>query len=117
MGTSFSGPIPPPALLSGYEEICKGAADRIIKMAEGQMSHRHKIEKRVIDSNIKHEGIGMWLAFFLSAGLMVAGFILLLLEKHAAVAYLAIFGPAVFNVGNYIYNKGKENSLKREDDK
>ena len=114
VGASFSGPIPPPAILAGYENIHKGAADRIIKMAEDQLSHRHTIEKNVINSNIKNEGKGMLLTFILNIVLMVAGFILLLFDKSIA-GYFAIFVPTVFNVGNYIYNKGRENSVKKED--
>ena len=30
----FSGPLPPPELLEGYERILTGAADRILRMAE-----------------------------------------------------------------------------------
>lgn len=43
--TSFSGPLPHPDLLAGYEISVPGAADRIIKMAEEEQSHRHLIEK------------------------------------------------------------------------
>ncbi len=43
--TSFSGPIPPPELLSKYDEIIPNGADRILKMAESQSSHRQYIER------------------------------------------------------------------------
>lgn len=32
--SEFSGPMPPPSILSGYEKILPGAADRILSMAE-----------------------------------------------------------------------------------
>nr|DAR22085.1 MAG TPA: putative membrane protein [Caudoviricetes sp.] len=41
----FSGPIPPPEILSGYEQIHPGFADRIISMAEKQSAHRQGLEK------------------------------------------------------------------------
>lgn len=42
---TFSGPIPPPELLGKYAEIIPNGADRILKMAESQSSHRQHIEK------------------------------------------------------------------------
>ena len=34
--SEFSGPIPPPSIIKGYEEILPGSADRILAMAEKQ---------------------------------------------------------------------------------
>ena len=42
---SFSGPLPPPNVLSAYEDLLPGAADRIITMAEKQLEHRMYLEK------------------------------------------------------------------------
>ena len=43
---SFSGPIPPPAILGEYEKIHAGLADRIMKMAESQSEHRKYLERK-----------------------------------------------------------------------
>jgi uncharacterized membrane protein len=40
------GPLPSPEQLRIYEQVLPGAADRIVKMAEAQISHRHSIERR-----------------------------------------------------------------------
>ena len=40
----FSGPLPPPAVLQGYEDIVLGAANRILEMAERQSKHRQQLE-------------------------------------------------------------------------
>lgn len=45
-----SGPIPDPMTLERYDQILPGAAERIIKMAEDQSTHRREIEKIVIIS-------------------------------------------------------------------
>ena len=37
--SEFSGPIPPPNIMRGYEEILPGAADRILSMAERQIEY------------------------------------------------------------------------------
>ena len=37
---SFSGPLPPPAMFSAYEDVLPGGADRIMKMAEKEQNYR-----------------------------------------------------------------------------
>jgi uncharacterized membrane protein len=43
---SFTGPIPHPDILRGYEDVCPGAADRLISMAEKYGEHRREMERR-----------------------------------------------------------------------
>lgn len=50
---SYSGPLPPPAALKQYEDITAGLADRIVQMAESEMTHRHQIEAKAIDADIR----------------------------------------------------------------
>lgn len=38
--SEFSGPIPPPSIIKGYEDILPGTAERIVAMAENQAKHR-----------------------------------------------------------------------------
>lgn len=45
---TFSGPVPPPAILNGYNEIVPGAAERILAMAEADALHRREIEAACI---------------------------------------------------------------------
>lgn len=49
---SFSGPLPPPRLLKEYEEASPGSADRIIRMAETEETHRQAIETRALEATI-----------------------------------------------------------------
>ena len=109
----FSGPLPPPSILQGYEQACQGAAGRIIKLAEDQSGHRQKIENKVICSKIANERTSMFLSFYLTGGLLVAGIILLVLDKQVP-GYLSLFGPMIFHAGNYLSTK---NSEKTEIDK
>ncbi|MGR3218949.1 MAG: DUF2335 domain-containing protein [Candidatus Anammoxibacter sp.] len=41
---AFSGPIPPPNILSGYEKIESGLANRIVIMAENESIHRRQLQ-------------------------------------------------------------------------
>lgn len=64
--TSYSGPIPPPEMLERFNELIPRGAHRILKMAEKQQDHRHKLEEKVITSDIRRSWGG------LAAGLVVA---------------------------------------------
>lgn len=114
--TLFVGPLPDPQTLQGYEQACRGAANRIIKMAENQSEHRQKIEDKVISSNVKNERTAMFLSFILTGGLAIIGAGLLVLDKQIA-GYISLFGPSVFHAGNYVYRKyvEKTESKKREE--
>lgn len=112
----FSGPLPHPDTLQKYEQICPGAANRIIKMAEGQTNHRQKLESRVVDSNIRNERKGMHYSFILTGGFMLIGGVLLMFDKQAA-GYLSLFGPVIFQAGNYGYKKYKEQQVPKKNDK
>ncbi len=42
--STFSGPMPPPSVLEGYERLVHGAAERILAMAESDAKHQQEIE-------------------------------------------------------------------------
>ncbi len=78
----YSGPIPHPEILSGYDNIVPGSADRLIIMAEREMEHRHKMESEIVEAEIRDSHIGM-----------VFGFSLGILSLIAAVVAI-IFAPS-----------------------
>lgn len=60
----FSGPIPPPSIIEGYERVLPGSADRIITMAEKQSEHRQKMEEKMISAESRDSLLGVIFAFF-----------------------------------------------------
>lgn len=48
---AFSGPIPHPTILKGYEEVLPGSADRILSMTEKEGEHRRKIETELVKND------------------------------------------------------------------
>jgi len=52
---AFQGPIPPPQVLKGYDQLIPGAADRILTMAENQSAHRRQMETKVVDGQIEDD--------------------------------------------------------------
>lgn len=103
---SFSGPLPPPDFLRQYDAVVPGLADRIVRMAEKQETHRHGLEKQVVAAEIKRAYLGM------ASGLLVALFGLTIggiLLYHEKVVVGSIFagGTLVSIVGVFVYGVGQ----------
>jgi uncharacterized membrane protein len=49
ISSHFQGPVPPPDILAGYDNIHEGLADRIIALAEKETAHRHTMEEMTLN--------------------------------------------------------------------
>ncbi|HNR41060.1 MAG TPA: DUF2335 domain-containing protein [Bacteroidales bacterium] len=112
---SYSGPIPAPEALEKYNQIIPDGADRIMKMAENQSSHRIKIEETVISGQVKQSSrgqiFGLIIAFF-TLGSAVA----LAMFGHEAVACV-LGGSTVISLATVFVIGKKEQRLKLEEKK
>lgn len=84
--SEFSGPIPPPNIIAGYEEVVPGAADRIIQMAEKQAAHRQSIEQMAAKIEARDSLLGILFAFILGIGSIVACIVVVLTVRENAGA-------------------------------
>lgn len=66
-------PLPPPDILSRYDEIVPGATDRLLRMVEDESSHRRKLENRQLDSEIAEAHRGQWMAFVITVFTIAIG--------------------------------------------
>ncbi len=83
---AMQGPLPPPDILSGYDAIVPGAAERILAMAEKQNDHRIEMEQGLLSHQTRNERAGLRYAFLLAlAGLVLVGIL----------AWRGAIGPAV----------------------
>ena len=100
--TIYQGPLPPPENFAAYERVLLGAADRILKMAENQATHRQAMERRALVGDIIKSMMGTALAYITFGGSMFGAVYLLLHDKPiqnlaAFIAALgAAFGPKVY---------------------
>ena len=78
---SYQGPIPRPQDFAEYERVLPGAADRILKMAENQATHRQGMERSALRGDIAKSMMGTVLAYITFAGSMYGAVYLLLNDK------------------------------------
>lgn len=112
----FARPLPHPDTFARYEQICKGSAKRILKMAEKQSHHRQVLENKVVSTETRNETIGMIFSFIITLALMALGAYLIMNDKEIT-GYISFFSPAIFHAGVFVYNKYKSNKDQKENNK
>jgi uncharacterized membrane protein len=98
----FQGPLPHPQLLEGYEKIVPGSAERILKMAEEQQTHRHGMERQALQVESRNSFAGIICAFVIGIVTVVCGS----LVAYSGVQWqgYAISGTGLVSlVGTFIY--------------
>lgn len=98
-----SGPIPPPEDLRIYEEICPGAADRIIAMAEKEQQNRHTNEQSLVTSVSKGNLRGITWAGTISMVIVIGGIMCIMSNHGVAGAFLGVSGLAGI-IGTFLKN-------------
>lgn len=74
--TQWQGPLPPPAALSGFNDVVDGGAERIFSEWEKETAHRRKYEHRALTAQISERIGSRILAFLFSAiALGTAGYV------------------------------------------
>jgi len=85
----FSGPLPPPQLLTAYNDAFPGCAERIVAMAEKQAEHRQQLEKSVVQNNCRAQSFGQIFAFILSL-IVLGGGVYVLAQGKSIAGFSAI---------------------------
>ena len=63
MATGFSGPLPPPQIIEGYNSVIPNAGEKILQMAIDQGNHRRFIETKIVEAQIDIQKRGQSFAF------------------------------------------------------
>lgn len=97
----FSGPIPHPEIIKGYEKVLPGSADRIISMAENQSKHRQDLEKMMVRAEVRDSLLGILFAFALGLSCIAASIVIVVTVPETAGAIAsALFG--ITGIGSII---------------
>lgn len=102
--SAFRGPLPPPSILRGYEDIVPGSAAKIIDWADSEREHRHRTETTIVHAETTRDLRGQILAAIVAlTGFSVAGLALFL--DHAGVAALITAMDIGGMVAAFIYGR------------
>lgn len=99
----YHGPIPPPALLKQYNEIIPDAAERILRMAEGEQAHRHNSVNWMVRSSVIRRILGLIFGVAIVAAILYESYILAMADHDTLAGTLVtvtIIGLAVIFVLN-----------------
>lgn len=116
----YSGPLPHPEILGGYEKVLPGSADRILKMAEKQLDHRISNENKLVnaENQIRLFGLitGFLIAIFGLGGAVYLGYNGKTLESGIMSGGTLVGLVTVFVKGSNNNNQEKEKIVPNQDD-
>lgn len=94
VAAEYSGPIPPPNILAGYDQINPGFADRVMQLSEREQEHQHKSDDTIIKYIHSETITSLWLGSILSALLMLIGAFMILKSPSNVAIVIAgsLFG-------------------------
>jgi uncharacterized membrane protein len=97
---SHIGPLPPPDVIRGYDDIYPGAASQLFRGLEIEQTHRHNLENRALNADIGDSKRKDFISFVTAVvGLIVAGFCI----YSGATAIGAILAGAIVLGGAAIW--------------
>jgi len=105
--SQFSGPLPPPEELAKYDRILPGSADRIIRMAEQQSTHRQDLESVVIGANASNQKWGLICAFIVAMSAIWGG-VWISLKGMSGAGLTAIITALAALVAVFVYGKSQQ---------
>lgn len=103
---SVRGPLPAASELNAYNAAAPNAADRIIKMAEQQASHRQRLERAQVVATIRDQYLGLVLGFLVCLAGIGAGAYVAVNGAPLAGSALS-FGALASLVGTFVYGSRK----------
>ena len=110
---TYSGPLPTASELGKYEQICQGAADRIISMAEKQAEHRQNIETIAIKAATERSVLGVKYAYRIALGAFLLSGVCFYFDH--AIAGGVIFGGTLLSIISAFIYGTSSNRQEREE--
>lgn len=111
-GQQYSGPVPPPEILHGFEQIVPGSAERILVMAEENGKHQREMENKALQVAFRTVLIGQVFGLVIGVLAFITCIVALYLgsEKTAmTIGGVTITGlVAVFVTGRFKKSKNSE---------
>jgi uncharacterized membrane protein len=88
---SHAGPLPQPEALAKYENVLPGLAERIVRMAENQSSHRIKLEDVTVNSQLGESKRGQLFGLIVGIFALMVALALGLSGQGIAASFIGSF--------------------------
>ena len=111
---SFEGPLPPPAVLEGYERVLPGSAERILRMAEQQAEHRRVVFTTLVEADTSRARWGLWLGAVVAVAFILAATAMVLAGQTVAGTIVAT-ADLLGIVGVFVYGTRRRARLMAPD--
>jgi len=111
----FSGPLPAPQMLEGYDRVLPGLAGRIVERWERESDHRQHIEKAVVRSRISIQSRGQIIGAIISVIVLAAGIVFVATGRDTT-GLVAILAPLAVLVGAFVYGEVKSRAERARED-
>lgn len=91
VSAQWAGPLPPPNVLSGFNDVVENGAERVFRMAEKEQEHRISYERAELEATRRDFRRGQVIGSLLALGCVAASVYSIYLGAHPAVS-IALVG-------------------------
>lgn len=109
--TFFSGPLPPPEILTQYDQILPGIANRFLQEPHIEAEHRRALLKYSVEQQVSIKKRGQNLAFSLAVFCLLGAFTCIIFGYNIA-AFTTLLLPLGTFVSMFIQSKIQKEDLK-----
>ena len=102
VSSQWVGPLPPPSVLSGFNEVIENGAERIFQMAEKEQIHRISYENAELEARRKDFRLGQYIGASLAITCVLASLASVVLNAHPSVSIALVSLPIMALIGKII---------------
>jgi len=113
--THFSGPLPHPEIMAGYEHTLAGSAERILKMTEEAQRHRHAMEKASLQGAIRFDLLG-WASSTVITILVLIGSFTLINQGQSVFGVAGVIAAAAALVATFLRTRKQDQTPGEDQD-
>ena len=104
----WSGPVPPPEVLSKFNDAIPGGATRILEMAEKEQQHRIAREATAIDAMVADTKRGQWLGAAVAVASIAGAVGTAMAGAHWVVSAALVSVPVMAMIRSLITGRSKD---------
>ena len=105
----FSGPLPHPEIMAGYEHTLPGSAERILHMTEEAQRHRHTMERASLQGAIRFDLLG-WASSTVITILVLLGSFTLINQGQSVFGVAGVIGAAAALVATFLRSRQQKSA-------